>query len=163
MGLFGGTKNSIVKVDRDLMGKVYATMYKMGGHQVDEVDGFRPSPEVLYEDVKGLKIDVVGESKYQDNLKKIRKGEEWSRGILKTEPSNPIDNNAVQVILMSKNYEPLVVGYVPKELAKKLSKQILNFESKGKVIPVLAKLAGGDKNFPEVGVTVWVKSGQIKF
>lgn len=170
MGLFGSPQKSVVQLNKDLMGKVYATMFKMGGHHVEEVEGHRPSSEVLYADVKGLKIDVVGESNYQDNLRQIKqrnlknfpKEEKWSHGILKVEPDNPIDGNAVQVILMDHKFEPLLAGYVPKDISKKIAKKILEVESKGQVIPVLAKLNGGYESIL-VGVTVWVKSDKINF
>ncbi|MBF6763343.1 hypothetical protein FY524_12860 [Acinetobacter baumannii] len=72
-------------------------------------------------------FDVVGESNYQNNLKQIAGGKREKskqtvfQAILKQEPTNPYDKNAIQVYING-----LLVGYLSKETASELSKILGN-------------------------------------
>ena len=56
------------------------------------------------------------------------------------------------------------VGHLPKEIAAKVSKPIANLlVTKGQVIPVLAKVEGGTKDKPLMGVFASAKTDAVKF
>lgn len=76
---------------------------------------FSPSPR------RATMLDVVGESHYQDNLRKIcgrpkASGEDrWVKATLVPEPHNPHDSTAVRVDISGRT-----VGYLPRETAGRL-------------------------------------------
>ena len=98
-------------------------------------------------------LDVVGESFYQEDIAKLAKGQPgekcgWFSGLLISEPRNEFDPNAVAVYLIDASLpqvEVFQVGYLPKEVAAKvthaISKKLLE---DGQVVPILARLTGGE-------------------
>lgn len=78
-------------------------------------------------------FDIVGEQSYQQNLarisglKELRSKHFECYALVISEPSNKFDKNAIRVEING-----LVVGYVPKEKAKKLSKYSIR-----KTVPAL--------------------------
>lgn len=89
--------------------------------------------------------DVVGESNYQNNLNQITGGKSENskqtvvQAILKQEPSNPYDKNAIQVYISG-----LLVGHLPKEIAFELSKILGNLSFNNEcLLQVNAIVIGG--------------------
>ena len=75
----------------------------------------RPASEAVEPEVRGwFNVDVVGESNYVDNIRKIARGktESFSNATLVLEPSNRYDKNAVRVDISG-----LTVGYISKDEA----------------------------------------------
>ncbi len=108
------------------------------------------------------KLEIVGESFYQDAIKKFKKG--WSYGFLVPDQQNEYDKNAVAVYLIDSEFMIYKVGHLPKELAAKVSKPIADLlVNKGQVIPVLAKVEGGTPEKPTMGVFASAKTNSIKF
>jgi len=108
------------------------------------------------------KIEVVGESFYQEAIIKFKKG--WSYGFLVPDQQNEYDKNAVAVYLIDSEFMIYKVGHLPKELAAKVSKPIADLlVNKGQVIPVLAKVEGGTPEKPTMGVFASAKTNSIKF
>lgn len=85
-------------------------------------------------------FDIVGEQSYQQNLAKISGLKELRSkhfecyALVVSEPSNKFDKNAIRVEING-----LIVGYIPKEKAKKLSKYSIR-----KTVPAL--INGGWKD-----------------
>jgi len=108
------------------------------------------------------KIEVVGESFYQEAIIKFKKG--WSYGFLVPDQQNEYDKNAVAIYLIDSEFMIYKVGHLPKELAAKVSKPIADLlVNKGQVIPVLAKVEGGTPEKPTMGVFASVKTDAVKF
>jgi hypothetical protein len=113
-------------------------------------------------------LDVVGESFYQEDIAKLSKGQPgdkcgWFSGLLISEPRNEYDPNAVAVYLIDSSLpeiEAFQVGYLPKEVAAKvtdaISKKLLE---DGQVVPILARLTGGEvlgkPNYGVVAKAFW--------
>lgn len=107
-------------------------------------------------------LPIVGESNYQDSLALFKRG--WSYGLLIPEQDNPNDKNAVALYLIDSKFEIHKVGYLPKELAHSVSKPIANhLVEKGQVVPVLAKVEGGTKEKPNLGVFAYARTQAITF
>ena len=73
------------------------------------------SSDVVQAELRGwYNVDVVGESNYVDNIRKIARGktESFSNATLVLEPSNRYDKNAVRVDISG-----LTVGYISKDEA----------------------------------------------
>ena len=91
-------------------------------------------------------IDVVGESQYYDNLRKIcRNGNESAdvekRATLVLESQNPIDRSSpVRVEI-----DGYTVGYLPKESAS-LFKNVFTKRKTSKISDVSARVRGGWRN-----------------
>lgn len=85
-------------------------------------------------------FDIVGEQSYQQNLarisgqKELRSKHFECSAIVISEPSNRFDKNAIRVEING-----LIVGYIPKEKAKKLSRYSVR-----KTVPAL--INGGWKD-----------------
>lgn len=85
-------------------------------------------------------FDIVGEQSYQQNLarisglKELRSKHFECYALVVSEPSNKFDKNAIRVEING-----LVVGYIPKEKAKKLSRYSVR-----KTVPAL--INGGWKD-----------------
>ena len=108
------------------------------------------------------KIEVVGESFYQEAIIKFKKG--WSYGFLVPDQQNEYDKNAVAIYLIDSEFMIYKVGHLPKELAAKVSKPIADLlVNKGQVIPVLAKVEGGTPEKPTMGVFASAKTDAVKF
>jgi hypothetical protein len=108
------------------------------------------------------KLEIVGESFYQDAIKKFKKG--WSYGFLVPDQQNEYDKNAVALYLIDNDLMIHKVGHLPKEMAARVSKSIANLlVGKGQIIPVLAKVEGGTNEKPTMGVFASAKTDSIKF
>jgi hypothetical protein len=112
------------------------------------------------------KLDVVGESFYQEDLKNLAQSKPgsqagWFSGLLIAEPRNEHDSNAVAVYLLNQSgseIDACQVGYLPREVAKQLSLPIMQrLQIQGEVVPVLAGLNGGEaSDAPSYGVSLQV-------
>ena len=111
-------------------------------------------------------IDIVGESNYQEELKGFLKTN-WIYGFLVPETDNEFDKNAIALYLLDtkpKIVEVVKVGYLPKELAKKVAKPIADLlVKKAQIIPVLAQTIGGTVDKPGIGVSARVRSNAVAF
>lgn len=108
------------------------------------------------------KLEIVGESFYQEAIEKFKKG--WSYGFLVPDQQNKYDKNAVALYLIDTDLMIHKVGHLPKEMAAKVSKPIANLLiTKGQVVPVLAKVEGGTKDKPTMGVFASAKTDSIRF
>ena len=108
-------------------------------------------------------IEIVGESNFQDTLKKYMSVDVWANGVLIPEPDNKFDPNAVLLYLINDEYWIDPVGYLPKGVAQKVNRPISNLLVQGQILPVRCRLAGGTDEFPNIGVKAWVKSPAVKF
>jgi hypothetical protein len=107
-------------------------------------------------------LTIVGESNYQDSIALFKKG--WSYGFLVPEQDNEFDKNAVALYLIDSKFEIHKVGYLAKDMAAKSSKSIANLlVNKGQVIPVLAKVEGGTKEKPTLGVFASARTEAVSF
>lgn len=69
-------------------------------------------------------LEVVGESHYQDSLKAVAgRGEvrKHVRAVLRLEPANKFDRNAVRVEI-----DGMLVGYLPREAAKQFTHGVVD-------------------------------------
>jgi len=108
------------------------------------------------------KLEIVGESFYQEAIEKFKKG--WSYGFLVPDQQNKYDQNAVALYLIDTDLMIHKVGHLPKEVAAKVSKPIANLlMTKCQVIPVLAKVEGGTKEKPTMGVFASAKTDAVNF
>jgi cytochrome oxidase Cu insertion factor (SCO1/SenC/PrrC family) len=105
---------------------------------------------------------IVGESNFQNSIALFKKG--WSYGLLVPEQDNEIDKNAIALYLIDSKYEIHKVGYLVKEMASKVAKPIANLLiHKGQVVPVLAKVEGGTKEKPNLGVFAYARTQAVAF
>ena len=105
---------------------------------------------------------IVGESNFQNSIALFKKG--WSYGLLVPEQDNEIDKNAIALYLIDSKYEIHKVGYLVKEMASKVAKPIANLLiHKGQVVPVLAKVEGGTKEKPNLGVFAYARTEAVAF
>jgi hypothetical protein len=108
------------------------------------------------------KITIVGESFYQDAISRFVVGVHY--GFLVPDQNNPYDKNAVAVYLIDKDLMIHKIGHLPKELAARVSQSIANLlGSKNQVIPVQARVAGGTKDKPIMGVFASAKTNAVNF
>jgi hypothetical protein len=78
--------------------------------------------------------------------------------------SNKADPNAVAIYLITKDYGVSRVGYLKKEMAKKVSQKIANLMvNEGKVIPVLAIAKVGPEKASNWGIRAYAMTDVIKF
>lgn len=98
-------------------------------------------------------FEISGESYKTQNLRELFKIYNVTPGnyhtldaILKADPSNPYDKNAVEVFI-----DELSVGYIPKDKAKKVSTLLLNQTKNGEAeVFALIKYAKDDIGFSNV-------------
>lgn len=155
MGIFNKSK----PVELELGPKLFKAIVKV----MDDPTGSSEDKNVAYAG-RNVKQDltIVGESNYQDSIALFKKG--WSYGLLVPEQDNQYDKNAVALYLIDSKYEIHKVGYLPKELAAKVSKPIINLLiGKGRVVPVLAKVDGGTKDKPNLGVFAYARTESVTF
>lgn len=151
--------NFEIELTSELFEQVNAIMEirgRMGSFVSDERVPYNP-------DIK-QKIDIVGESNFQDNLLKFKKGSEsevWENGVLIPEPDNPHDSNAILLYLITDEYWIEPVGYVPRELASRLNRPLSNLMVNGQILPVKCQIVGGTPDYPNLGVRAWIKSDAI--
>ena len=130
---------------------------------LEDPTGKTSHPNVAYggKDIT-QKINIVGESFYQDAISSFKGG--WSYGFLVPDQQNPYDKNAVALYLIDKNFKIHRVGHLPKDLAARVSQPIANLlASEQKVIPVLAKVEGGTRDKPTMGVFASAKTNAVLF
>lgn len=125
--------------------------------------------DVLYSDEKQF-LEVVGESFHSEEIQELVDAigaESWTSGTLMPEPYNEFDQNAVAVLLFygsSKvEYKFVKVGYLAKDQAKKVHKNILKQLNMGAVIPVLAMVKGGTQDQPNHGILARAMTKKVKF
>lgn len=103
----------------------------------------RPEPK----DSQAYHFAVVGESNYQDAIKRVTGGPGWEGpGFLVAEPKNKYDKNAVRVDIGGKT-----VGYLARELAEEFQPGILRL---GGRYAATAKCTGGTKSKSSLGIVV---------
>jgi hypothetical protein len=108
------------------------------------------------------KLNIVGESFYQDALSRFKVG--VSYGFLVPDQNNPYDKNAVALYLIDEDLMIHRVGHLPKEVAAKVSQSIANIlGSNNQIIPVQARVAGGTKEKPTLGVFAYARTSVINF
>lgn len=100
-------------------------------------------------------LAIVGEASYQEELRRLvaGRGEPGARvevrAVLKPEPNNRYDSNAVAVYAESGG----IIGYLSREDAEELQPLIINFVQDGKTYPsCMAMLAGGYGEKTNIGV-----------
>jgi hypothetical protein len=108
------------------------------------------------------KLNIVGESFYQDALSRFKVG--VSYGFLVPDQNNPYDKNAVALYLIDEDLMIHRVGHLPKEVAAKVSQSIANIlGSNNQIIPVQARVAGGTKEKPTLGVFAYARTSAVNF
>lgn len=91
-------------------------------------------------------FEIVGESRYQDNLLKLvgKKQEEgaekYVHALLIAEPENKYDKNAVRV-----DIEGYTVGYIPRDEARKIQQDLFGVSRSGTAV-CNAVIVGGWKD-----------------
>jgi hypothetical protein len=99
-------------------------------------------------------LEIVGESFCQEDIKAHFKPDKWAYGLLVPEPTNSSDPNAIAIYLITRDFAVVRVGYLKKEMAKKVSRKISSLlVNDGLVIPVLAivKKKENSENWAIVG------------
>ena len=155
MGLFNKQK----PISLELGPKLFKAIVRV----MDDPTGESEDKQVAYSG-RNFKqnLPIVGESNFQDSLAIFKKG--WSYGLLIPEQDNPHDKNAVALYLIDTKFQIHKVGYLPKEVAQKVAKQIVNLlVGKGQVVPVLAKVEGGTQEKPNLGVFAYARTETISF
>ncbi len=155
MGLFNKQKSVQIELGPKLFKAIVRVMEDPTGESSDK--------NIAYAG-RNIKQDliIVGESNYQDAIALFKKG--WSYGFLVPEQDNKFDKNAVALYLIDSEYEIHKVGYLVKEMAAKVAKPIANLlVNKGQVIPVLAKVEGGTKEKPNLGVFAYARTQAVSF
>lgn len=115
---------------------------------------------------KSQKLNVVGESFYQDAIRSLANGKPGRSagrfaGFIIPEQDNKYDVNAVAVYLLNNYMKPIdavKIGYLASEAAQSISPKLVSMLlEKGLVVPVLASLSGaeGDSK-PQYGVNAQV-------
>jgi hypothetical protein len=136
--------SSIVKVLEDQTGKTTHPNIAFGGKNSSQ------------------KLNIVGESFYQEALSRFKVG--VSFGFLVPDQNNPYDKNAVALYLIDKELMIHRVGHLPKDVAAKVSQPIANLlGSENQIIPVQARVAGGTKDKPTLGVFAYARTEVVIF
>lgn len=94
-------------------------------------------------------IEIVGESHCAEHVQAIQGlyGEREFEIVLRADPHNPYDANAVAVLVHDER-----VGYLPRGMAVDWQPMILAAEAKGIVIRGKAVVLGGTPDKPNLGV-----------
>jgi hypothetical protein len=155
MGIFSKQKSVSIEIGPKLFKAIVKVM--------DDPTGQSEDKQVAYSG-RNFKqnLEIVGEVNYQQAIEQFKKG--WSYGLLIPEQDNQHDKNAVALYLIDDKFEIHKVGYVAKETAAKVAKPIANLLiGKGQVVPVLAKVEGGTKEKPHLGVFAYARTQAITF
>ena len=146
MGFFREKRQGAeVVLNSDFFEKLYIIVDQMPGEGIED-------KRIAYAGRDNRQvIEVVGESFCQEDLRNFYKPEKWRYGLLVPEQDNKFDSNAVAVYLVHTpdqsdegEYGVYRVGYLNKDLAKKVSQKIVNLLAQsGIVIPVLAMVKQG--------------------
>ena len=135
------------------MGKLLDRLIKSAVPAPRTEPAFRPAPG------QEVPIRIVGEASYQPHIIQISRRHRGHFGILlRPEPSNRYDRNAVAVLV-----DGGVVGYLPRELAARWQPAILAAESEGFAVTGTARIYGGTPEKPHLGVfggAVWPGRGR---
>jgi hypothetical protein len=108
-------------------------------------------------------LEIVGESFCQDDIRENFKPERWAYGLLVPEQTNASDPNAVAIYLITENYGVVRVGYLKKELAKKVSRKVANLmANEGLVVPVLA-IVKQREDSRNLAVVAYAMTDYVKF
>lgn len=137
---------------------------------IDEsISNHKPIGDVLYSDEKQF-LEVVGESFHSEGIQELVDAigtESWTSGTLLPEPFNQFDQNAVAVVLFygsSKvEFKTVKVGYLAKDQAKKVQKNILKQLNMGAAIPVLAMVKGGTLEKSHHGILARAMTKKVTF
>ena len=155
MGLFNKQKPVQIELGPKLFKAIVRVMEDPTGESNDK--------NIAYAG-RNIKQDliIVGESNFQNSIALFKKG--WSYGLLVPEQDNEFDKNAIALYLIDSKYEIHKVGYLVKEMASKVAKPIANLLiHKGQVVPVLAKVEGGTKERPNLGVFAYARTEAVAF
>jgi hypothetical protein len=113
------------------------------------LDLFKGRPRRNASRAKMVDLEIVGESAYQDHIRQVngRAGGGDFEILLRPEPRNPHDANAVAVLADGK---PL--GYLPRKMAVVWQPSILAANANGFVVAGIARVFGGHDGAPNLGV-----------
>jgi hypothetical protein len=135
---------SIVQILQDASGKISHPNIAFGGKNASQ------------------KVNIVGESFYQDALSRFKVGDSY--GFFVPDQNNPYDKNAVALYLIDDELMIHKVGHLPKEVAARVSQLIANLlGSNNQIIPVQARVAGGTKEKPILGVFAYARTAAVTF
>jgi hypothetical protein len=163
VGIFGNKKQ---QVEIELNEELFAAIKDIHG-----AGGFRqmmaPDPRIPWDEEAKQPLDIKGETWFTNDLAELKGGkvgEVWYPGLLIPEPSNPSDKYAVALYLIDNSNAVFKVGYIPGDIAKRVSTKISNLMvQQGQIIPIIAKILGGEPGKPNYGVRAFVKTNIIKF
>ncbi len=122
------------------------------------IRGAAPAPRPRPVTGPQARLHIVGEAGYQPYIKKLAKRSRRVQIVLRAEPENPYDHNAVAVLV-----EGSVVGYLARDLAPQWQPVVLAAESEGFLVTGPAEIWGGSKDKPHLGVfgtAAWPGRGQ---
>jgi hypothetical protein len=162
MGLFNRKQSVEVELNEELFSEI---------NNIHNAGGFRqmmtPDPRIPWDETAKQPLEIKGESWFAEDLAELKGGkvgEVWYPGLLIPEPSNPSDKYAVALYLIDNSNAVRKVGYIPGDIAKRVSSKISNLiVQQGQIIPVIAKILGGEQGKPNYGVRAFVKTNIIKF
>jgi hypothetical protein len=140
------------------------------------IEEHEPSARIPYSDVK-IPINNVGESYRQSEIAefcehKLGEDMDWISGFLMPEILNPFDKTAVAVYAIKRNqvaqendekFSVVHVGYLEREVARKVHKKILSLLGKDQYVPLLIRFTGGSAEKPNYGAFPYVMSEKINF
>ncbi len=116
------------------------------GRLLDLFKGTSPTRRV---EGKMVDLEIVGESAYQEHIRRVSdraRGGEFEI-LLRPEPRNPYDRNAVAVLADGKP-----VGYLPRKMAVVWQPPILAANANGLAVTGVARAFGGHDGAPNLGV-----------
>lgn len=143
----------------DLGPKLFASIIKV----LEDPTGMTKHPNIAFGGKNATqKINIVGESFYQEAISQFR--EMRAYGFLVPDQNNEFDKNAVALYLINQDLMIHRVGHLPRDLAAKVSQLIANLlASNNQIIPVIAKIEGGTRDKPLMGVFAVAKTNAIAF
>ena len=98
-------------------------------------------------------LEIVGESHYQDALRRSLKSASDSHGrkvvrvLVQREPTNAFDPDAIRISHPTHG----LLGYLSRGEAKRYTSHIARFEAAGLTVTCTAMLAGGSRDKPSIG------------
>lgn len=108
-------------------------------------------------------LDVVGEARYQSELESVVSsiGRRF-RAALRREPSNPHDENAIQVWALEPGVLETPVGYVPRGLAVLWAPYLDRaLAATGREVLGRAESRGGTPDKPKIGVALFLEADDV--
>lgn len=161
MGLFGKPKKSKVEVelDSDLFKRIETLLSTHWQEEDSEGIAYFTSDKS-----EKQTLEVVGESFFQEEIKSNFKLDKWVYGLLVPQQGNKHDPNAVAIYLITADFGVCQVGYIAKDMARKVSQKIANLMvNDGKVVPVLAIAKSGPEGSSNWGIRAYAMTDAIKF